>query len=127
MTSPHAEIVDVLRLYLDGLHYSDTTRLRRAFHPKAAYVCAVEEPLVHLSMDQYFPIVDKRPSPASRGEPRRDKIVSIELAGPVTAFARLECAIGPKHFIDLLTLIHVEGRWRIISKVFHYDLVEPTC
>jgi hypothetical protein len=30
--------------------------------------------------------------------------------------------IRPKHFTDLLTLVHVDGRWQIISKVFHYEL-----
>src|SRR3546814_9382497 len=73
-------------------------------------------------MAEYFPIVDARPSPASRGEPRNDRIVSIEFAGPVTAFARVECSIGARFFTDLLALILVGGRWQIISKVFHFDL-----
>jgi hypothetical protein len=30
--------------------------------------------------------------------------------------------IGPKHFTDLLTLVHVDGRWQIIAKVFHFEL-----
>jgi len=116
------EIVDVLDLYFDGLHHSDTARLRQVFHAQAAYISAVESPMVHLGMADYFALVDRRPSPASRGEARRDRIVSIEQAGPVTAVARLECAIGPKHFIDFLTLVRVDGRWQIIAKVFHYDL-----
>ena len=73
-------------------------------------------------MDEYFPIVDARPSPASRGEARRDRILSIEFAGPVTAFARVECAIAPKFFTDFLTLVKLDGRWQIIAKVFHYEL-----
>ena len=116
-------ITEVLQLYLDGLYHSDTTRLARVFHPKALYACASDGTLLHLDMQHYFPIVDKRPSPASRGEPRRDRILSVELAGPVTAFARVECAIGLKLFTDLLTLIHLDGRWQIISKVFHFDLL----
>lgn len=129
MEERHAAVVAVLQSYFDGLHHSDTARLRRVFHPLAHYVTATEaaanggQPL-HLTMDQYFPIVDARPSPASRKEPRKDRIVSLEFAGPVTAFARVECAIGPKFFTDLLTLIQVDGRWQIISKVFHFDLRE---
>ena len=124
MENHHPDITAVLQTYFDGLYHSDTARLGRAFHPEARYVCALETPLLHLSMAEYFRVVDKRPSPASRGELRRDRIVSVELAGPVTAFARVECAIGPKRFTDFLTLIHVEGRWQIIAKVFHYDLEE---
>jgi hypothetical protein len=116
------EVVQVLGEYFDGLHHSDTARLRRVFHPQAHYFCATDGTLLHLDMETYFPIVDKRPSPASQGHARADRILSIEFAGPVTAFARLECAIPPKSFIDLLTLVKLEGRWQIVSKVFHYEL-----
>ncbi len=125
MNPPFDEIVAVLRDYFDGLYFSDTQRLRNVFHPSAIYACATEGTLMTLRMDEYFPIVDKRPTPTSRGDVRRDRIVSIEFAGPVTALARVECAIEPKHFIDLLTFIWVEGRWQIIAKVFHYDLNTP--
>jgi hypothetical protein len=111
-----------LQLYFDGLHHSDTDRLARAFHRQAIYVSATEGVLVHMTMAEYLPMVDARPSPASRGEQRTDRVLSIEFAGPVTALARVECSIGPKQFTDLLTLVHVESRWQIIAKVFHFDL-----
>lgn len=117
-----AAIVEAMTLYFDGLHHSDTARLANVFHRQAQYVCATDGELTHLTMEQYFPVVDRRASPASRNEPRHDRIVSIEFAGPVTAFVRAECAIGPKFFTDLLTFVFVEGRWQIIAKVFHYEL-----
>ena len=124
MQTAFAEVASVLSDYLDGLYCSDTARLRRVFHPRAHYVCATEGSLTYRTMAEYFPIVDERPSPVSRGEQRADRIVSIEFAGPVTAFARVRCAIGPKEFTDLLTLVRLDGRWQIISKVFHFDLRE---
>lgn len=124
MHGAYLEVTDVLSTYFDGLYHSDTNRLRRVFHPRAHYVCATEGALTYRTMEEYFPIVDQRPSPASREEPRADSIVSIEFAGPVTAFARVHCAIGSKFFTDLLTLIHIDGRWQIISKVFHFDIRE---
>jgi Putative lumazine-binding len=124
MQNEYLQVAAVLSTYLDGLYHSDTQRLRRVFHPRAHYVCATEGTLTYRTMDEYFPIVDRRPSPESRGEARDDKIVSIEFAGPVTASARVNCAIGPKHFTDLLTLIRIDDRWQIISKVFHFDVRE---
>ncbi len=118
---PYVDVVTVLQDYLDGLYQSDTRRLRRVFHPSAIYATATDGKPLILRMEEYFPIVDARPSPASRGEARTDRIESIEFAGPVTAIARLRCSIEPRHFIDLLTLIHVEDRWQIISKVFHWE------
>jgi putative lumazine-binding protein len=122
MSHAMAEIIDVLTEYFDGLYYSDTQRLKRVFHPRAQYVYAIDGNLVCLTMEQYFPIVDARPSPSSRAEQRADRVISIEMAGPVTAFSRVECTIGPKHFTDFLSLIHIGGRWQIIAKVYHFDL-----
>lgn len=122
MNGSFVEVSAVLNNYFEGLHHSDSTILRRVFHPLALYACASDGALLTLRMDEYFPIIDKRPSPASRNDPRTDRIISIEFAGPVTALARVECSILPKHFIDLLTVIRVYGQWQIISKVFHFEL-----
>ena len=119
-----ASIEQTLQDYFDGLHMSDTALLKSVFHPQAIYASATGGVLVHLTMDEYFPIVDARPSPASRHEARRDRVVSIDFAGPVTAVARVECAIGPKRFDDILTLVLLDDRWQIIAKVFHYELAE---
>ncbi|MEH0842454.1 nuclear transport factor 2 family protein [Micromonospora sp. CPCC 205711] len=118
------EIERALAVYFDGLHHGDVSRLAKVFHPAAVYATATEGTLTRLTMDEYFPIVDARPSPASRGEERRDSIASIHLAGPVTALAVVTLAMGPKRFTDLLTMIRLDDRWQIISKVFHYDLDE---
>ena len=122
MTLEFRSIEEVLAIYFDGLHHSDSARLSRVFHPQALYACATETPLLQMTMPAYFAVVDQRPSPASRNEKRNDRILSIEFAGPVTALARVECSIGAKFFTDLLTLVKVEGRWQIMAKVFHYDV-----
>lgn len=110
--------------YFDGLYHSDVERLSRVFHPQAIYACATDGTLLYKTMPEYFEIVRNRVSPASRGDARTDDIVSIEFAGPVTALVTAKCAIAPKHFTDLLSFIYVDGKWQIISKVFHYDSKE---
>lgn len=124
MSADFAGVAGVIGLYFDGLYHSDTQRLAQVFHPRAQYVCVTDGTLLYRDMAEYFPVVDARPSPASRGEVRRDEIVSIDFAGPVTARAVVRCAIGPRQFTDFLTLIRLDGRWQVMSKVFHY--VEET-
>ena len=126
--NPHAishlnAIESQLQLYFDGLYHSDTQRLRQVFHPQAIYACVVDGQLLHYTMDQYFPIVDQRPSPASRAQPRQDRIILIEILGATTAVARVECAIAPKQFQDVLSFLYLDGRWQIIAKVFEGILV----
>ena len=115
------QVSATLQTYFDGLYECSSKILAKVFHPEAHYYCATEGKLLHLDMGQYFPIVDQRTSPASKKEQRVDKIISIEFAGPVTAFARVQCAIQPKHFTDFLTLVFIENRWQIVSKVFHFE------
>ena len=122
MTQAFDAINTVLQDYFDGIYGSDTAILRTVFHPEAIYACATGESLLRLNMEDYFAVVDQRVSPKSLGQARADRVISIEFAGPVTALARVECAIAPKRFTDLLSLVLVDGRWQIISKVFHYDL-----
>lgn len=125
MTAVHSDdfaaVTVVLQDYFDGLYHSDTGRLARVFHEKAIYVSVTEGTLIHRTMAEYFPIVEARDPPAARQEPRADRIVAIAFAGPATATARVNCAIGPRHFTDCLTLIRDQGRWQIISKVFHWE------
>lgn len=129
MTVTHADpntataaIHQLLTQYFDGLYNSDADLLAEVFHPQAVYASATDGTLTHLDMATYLPIVAERESPAARHEPRIDAVRSIDFVGPVTAIARVECSIGPKQFTDLLNLVHVDGRWQIIAKVFHYDI-----
>lgn len=120
MSADFNAVAAVLHLYFDGLYHSDTQRLAQVFHPKAQYVCVTDGTLLYRDMTDYFPVVDARVSPASKGEARRDEIVSVEFAGPATARAVVRCALGNRLCTDFLTLIHLDGRWQVISKVFHY-------
>ncbi len=124
MKDTRSAIEAQMQLYFDGLYHSDTERLGKVFHPDARYICATDDKLVNLGLPEYFPIVDVRPSPASRGEKREDRIISIILAGPKTALVHAHCAIGSKFFTDFLTFIEDQGRWRVIAKVFHYDVLQ---
>lgn len=118
MTSPFIEIARLLTDYFDGLYDCDVEKLTSVFHPQAIYATADETPLLFRTMDEYLPIVAARQSPASRKEPRRDHIDDIQLAGDNTAIARVRCSIGNRDFVDFLSLVRIDGRWRIIAKIF---------
>lgn len=118
MTSPFSSVEALLQDYFDSLYFCDVERLSRVFHPRALYATADDSPALFRSMDEYLPVVRARTSPASKGEPRRDMIDSIEFAGENTALARVRCSIGSRDFVDFLSLIQVDGKWQIISKVF---------
>jgi hypothetical protein len=112
------DVSKVLQTYFDALYHCDVAMLEEVFHPRAVYVTADEAPPLIRSMQEYFPIVAKRTSPASNGEVRRDLIEEMEFAGENTARARVRCSIGNKDFVDFLSLIREDTQWKIVAKVF---------
>lgn len=121
--SAHEQIAVLLQQYFDALYFCDVDLLQRVFHPQALYATADEQPFLHRTMAEYVPVVAARQSPASRGEPRKDHVESVEVAGENTALARVRCSIGERDFVDFLSLVRVDGQWRIIAKVF--QIVSP--
>lgn len=117
----YAAVLELLDKYYDGLYYGNTALLREVFHPDARYVTVSGGELLQLDMASYFPIVEARSSPQQLGEPYGFQVDSLEFAGPATALARVRSSMLGKDFIDLLAMIQLDGAWRIIAKVFHYD------
>ena len=123
MSSDLSKIENLLQRYFDGIYSGETAVLGEVFHPSAHYSCVSSGELTQLNMPAYFNLVLNRSSPSSKNEVRKDNIISIEFAGPVTALAKVNCLISPKYFTDMLSLIKLQGRWLIISKVFHYQII----
>ncbi len=117
----YAAVATAIRTYYDGLYHGDTSMLAEVFHPEARYVTVSSGELLQLDMKSYLPKVDARPSPKSLGEPYGYTLESIEFAGSTAASVRLRSSMLGKRFIDFLSMIHVDGKWRIISKVFDYQ------
>lgn len=115
-------VESVVWTYLDGLHEGDVAKLSRAFHEEShLYSLGEGGKLSDLPRGKWLDWVASRPSAKSKGLKRTDRIVSIDFAGPETAFVKLECSIHPRYFTDYLTLLRLEGGWRVVSKTFRTD------
>lgn len=125
MNPAEADIRRLLGQYFDMLHHCDIGLLRRVFHPEALYATADEADLLLRRMPAYEAVIAAREPPAVRGEPRRDFIEHIEIAGANTALARVRCSFGQRDFVDFLSLVRVDGRWQVIAKVFHFTENHP--
>jgi hypothetical protein len=131
MSAPQAEpdgasdlaaIERVLWTYLDGLYEADAEKLAAAFHPVSHLYSEKDGEVVDLPREQWLTAVRQRTSSKSQGGSRHDRIVSIDQSGPVTACAKVECALPPRHFVDYLTLIKTREGWRIVAKAFKTEL-----
>lgn len=118
MSSETAAIEATLWTYLDGLYEGDADKIAAAFHPVAHLYSERDGEVADLPREAWLAMVRGRPAPRTQGHPRHDRIVTIDQSGPVTAFAKVECALPPRFFVDYLTLIKTAGGWRIVAKAF---------
>lgn len=112
----------VIADYFEALYHGDVTKFRRVLHPLVRLSSATDGVLVNLDLDTYMGMVADRPSPASRHDPRDESIVSVEVASPTTAHARVTDRYVPKRFVNELSFIKIDSRWQIIAKVWHFTL-----
>lgn len=110
------------QIYLDALYFGDVEGFRSIFHPQAQLYSATEGRLVNLTVDAYMELVANRPSPHGKGDERQDEVVSISVGSPTTAHVRVKDVYLPKRFVDELTFVHLDGKWQIVSKVWHFEI-----
>ena len=115
-----ADICDLLSRYFEGLYQADTAVLAGVFHPDARYVNMTEGDYMNKSLAEYFSAVEQRIPPATRGDNRCERIISVEFGGTRMAFVKASMTMMGREYLDFLTLSCDQHGWRIMSKVFSY-------
>src|SRR5262245_2984602 len=124
MTGEIEAVEKVVWTYLDGLYEGDTGKLAKAFH-EGSHLSSVRDAAVDdVPRQQWFDLVNSRPSAKTKGLRRTDRIVSVDFSGPETAFVKVECSIHPRYFTDYLTLLKLSDGWRVVSKTYRTDVRE---
>ena len=118
--SDHAEIRDLMERYFEGLYQSDSAVLRTVFHDDLAYVNGTAGTYEHMNLDAYMARIDARTPPASRGDARDEVIERITLKGDRIGLVEARMAMLGRNYQDLLTLVHTEAGWRVLTKVFSF-------
>jgi hypothetical protein len=113
-------ITQTIQYYFDGMYYRDLARLRQAFHPHAYLFGYRQEQCLHLSVDEWFKMVEARPMPTDSGEPYDMRIISTDVTGAVATVKVADLYQGLR-FTDYLTLLKTGDTWVIVNKAFHID------
>lgn len=115
-----AGVQTCIQAYLDGLYKGDMDLLfKKAFHPDAMMNAAdLGGDRIHWTMAEFEKVVKERGAPEAAGFPRKERIVSIDFAGPDTANVKVDVLVGKRDFTDLLACIRIGGEWKIIAKTY---------
>lgn len=113
----HDGIVESLQRYIDGSARGDAAMLRAAFHDNASMFGhlgghAFDVPLA-------TQIDDMAARPVDVDGSYRARVVSVTPIGEVaTAVVAEDGCWGQASFVDLFTLVRIDGTWRIANKTF---------
>ncbi|MBL8834066.1 MAG: nuclear transport factor 2 family protein [Rhodospirillales bacterium] len=110
----HATVAE----YLDGLYEGDADKLAAIFDPQSSLTFLADGKVTVLPCAQWLANVRSRPKPKDAGLERKDRVLSVDLAGPDMAFVKVACQIPPRYFTDYLCLLRVDGKWRVAQKVY---------
>ena len=119
MTDKEA-ITKTLETYFDALHEGDVGKVRAVFHSAAHLYSGTDGNFVDMPLENYVNLISGRPSPKSQSAPRTGTVVLMDQSGPNSALAKVTLSVGSRNFTDYVTLLRVDGEWKIIAKAYHF-------
>ena len=113
-----AAVRRALEHYLQGHATGDGSHHRLAFYPQANLYFVQNGALSTLTSEEY---AARSPGkPATDEAQRKRRIASIDITG-TAAMAKIELDYPTVRFVDYMSLLKVNGEWRIIAKIFHRE------
>ncbi len=109
--------------YFDALYNGDDDLFAEIFHPQAGLFCNNGNQLATMSVAEYLELVRGRTNPVDRSDARKDEVLQVIISTPTTAVLRTREVFLPKLFTDDLTLMKFNGEWKIIAKIWDFELI----
>jgi len=113
-TSDYALVEQTVSYYLDGGTNRDFETLKKAFHETATMKYISGDGYTEVNAIEFFRKGTK-PGPKVN---RQTRVVHIDVSGHA-ATAKLEIDYPTFTFVDYMTLLKLDGEWKIVSKVFY--------
>jgi Putative lumazine-binding len=111
-----------LNAYLEGHATGQADAFKRAFQPDARMLYAKDGHFVKTEIADY---IARAPGKPAVDESQRKRTIDfIDIVGDA-AIAKLTLTYPEVTFTDYMTLLKIDGEWRIVSKVFHADRKTP--
>lgn len=109
-----AAVTDVVRAYYEGMLAGDEAKLNRAFHSRASIVGNERGKLYWQTVEGFAAECKEL---AGKAGPYEWRIEGLSFAGD-TALVRLGNRYAGVWYSDDLSLLRVDGAWRIVHKTF---------
>ena len=102
--------------YFAASDAGDADMLARAFHPEAKMIFYRDGKFTQVTQPEWQDRLRKADKPPTKANWR--KVVSIDLSGDA-AVAKAVSDFETFQFVDYMSLIKIDGEWKIVNKIFH--------
>ncbi|MGH9803168.1 MAG: nuclear transport factor 2 family protein [Blastocatellia bacterium] len=109
----------VVDLYIEGVRNGNVESLRQAFHPQSSMFGWKGKDLFITPIQGLYDYIASTPAPTKSSEQTKFIITSIQVADNAATVAMAMDAYHAHDFMDYFQLLKVDGRWWIVSKLFH--------
>jgi len=117
-----AAVTDVARAYYEGMIAGDEALLSRAFHPRACIVGNYQGELEWLTLEEF--VAECKEGSGTAVGPSAWRLDGLSVQGD-TALIRLESQYAGERYSDDLSMLRIDGSWRIVHKTWFVHPSEP--
>lgn len=117
-------IRQVVDLYIDGVRNGNLDSLRQAFHPQSSMFGYKDADLFITPIEGLYDYVANTTPPAQANGARGEcgcTIASISVNGQAASVEIAMDGYQEHDFGDYFQMLKINGRWWIVSKLFHAD------
>jgi len=111
-----------LENYLRGHATGDPEFMRKAFHTEGSLIFIRDGKYTTRSFADYIAGMSGKPAPDE--EKRKRWIESVDVSGNA-AFGKIVLDYPTVRFVDYMTLLKINGEWKIVNKTFVHTGGEP--
>ena len=121
-TEDEKGIAAAIDLYFQGHATGDGNFMRRAFVPEANLFFVREGKLATWTSEEF---AGRMPGKAAADEAQRKRWIELIHASGDAGMAVVKLHYPQVTFTDYMSLLRIDGTWRIVNKTFHADRRPP--
>ena len=113
-----AAIAELMQRYFDATYEGDVPALREIFHPENRLAGMRGDEERFSSLEQFLGRVERRPNQ----DAFNFQVLSVDRSGRA-GVAKISYRYHGVDFVDYMSVLELDGMWRIVAKVFDGYLV----
>ena len=118
MSEDEQGIRQAVQYYFDGGRNADSATMGKGFEQAVAHMIYVRDNKINdVPIPDFLARIHNQRTPEFKPDSNQRRVVSVDFAG-TSGIAKLETMTPQFIVVDYMSLVKVDGRWKIVNKIF---------